>query len=423
MSADMDRTIARPWWRRRPARIGAAAIIALAVMAVVGVAVVGASKRSIRVPAETVTIDTVSQGIFHDLTPLRGTVVPHDIVYLDAEEGGQVEKVMARAGDMVKAGQPLIAFRNTQLELDVLDREGRLIESMTQLQAYDKQLQDTRLADEKAAAEIDFNIQRLGRAENRRRDLVVTGYVSGESVDQLRDELAYDQRLRPLQAQNNVRQDALRTQQAPEIRDELASLKQSLAITKGKLDSLVVTAPVAGQLTDLVQNVGENHNRGERLGQIVPNTGFKITAKVDEFYLGRVRAGQVAEIDINGATSKLHVERVYPEVKDNVFTVDLAFDGPTPAGLLPGQAVDGKLTLGGDQPALVLPAGAFLERTGGDWVMVVDPSGRRADRRRIRIGRRNTDQVEILGGLAPGERVITSDYTGFENADRVTLTR
>jgi HlyD family secretion protein len=386
-----------------------------------GAGFLGATQRSVRVSAATVTIDTAQRSLFHDLTPLRGKVVPHDVVYLDAQEGGQVQRVMARGGDMVVAGQPLIAFRNTELELDVLDREGRLVESITQLQSYEKQLEDGRLANERAAADIDYNIVRLGRAANRRVELSANGFIPVETSDQLRDELDYETRLRPLQARNNASEEALRLRQLPAIRAEIVSLRQSLTITHGKLANLVVRAPVGGQLTDLIQNVGENHNRGDRLGEIVPNTGFKVTATVDEFYLGRVRIGQTADADIDGRNWKLRAERVYPEVKDGVFTVDLAFVGPTPNGLQPGQAVEGKLALGGDRPALVLPAGAFLERSGGDWVMVVDPSGRFAERRRVRVGGRNAEQIEVLSGLRTGERVITSDYTGFEKVDRVNL--
>jgi HlyD family secretion protein len=423
MSTDMDRRIPRSRWRSRRILIGGALVVGLGVVAYLGASFFGATQRSVRVPATSVTIDTVQRGVFHDLTPLRGKVVPHDIIFLDAEEGGQVQRVMARGGDMVTAGQPLLAFRNTELELDVLDREGRLVESITQLQSYEKQLEDSRLANEKAAVQIDYILVRLGRAADRRRELSADGYIPVETSDQLRDELAYNVRLRPLQARTNAGEEALRLRQLPAIRAELVSLHKSLAITHGKLDNLVVKAPVSGQLASLIQNVGENHNRGDRLGEIVPNTGFKVTATVDEFYLGRVRVGQSADVDIDGRTWKLRAERVYPQVKDGVFTVDLAFEGPTPSGLRPGQAVEGKLSLGGDRPAVILPAGGFLERSGGDWVMVADAGGRFAERRRVKIGGRNAEQVEILSGLKPGDRVITSDYTGFEKVDRVNLAK
>ncbi len=423
MTDSMDRKLSKPLGLRR------FAVPAAAIAACIGLSVLAANLlmsgavRTARIPAAGVTIDTAQQGALHDFTPLRGKVAPKDEVYLDALEGGQVERIMAHAGDQVTVGQPLVTFRNTALELDVLEREGRLVESITQLQTYEKQLEDSRLANEKAAAEIDFNIVRLTRASARRSALVGRGSVSPEAEDQLNDELAYDHRLLPLQAQNNLRQDALRRRQLPEIHTQLANLQQSLTITRSKLDSLVLKAPVSGQLTDIVQNLGENRNRGDRLGEIVPATGFKIAAHVDEFYLGQVRVGQVADAGIDGATWKLKVERVYPQVKDGTFVVDLAFIGAAPANLLSGEAVNGTLSLGGDRPALILPAGAFLERTGGDWVMVVGPDGRSAVRRRIKIGRRNAEQVEILSGLKPGDRVITSDYSAIDRVDRVILTR
>lgn len=422
MTAGMDRQIKRPRWTRRRGLIviGAAAGCVLAGWA--AVSLIGA-KSSVRVPAAGVTIDTVQSGVFHDQAVLRAKAAPKDVIYLDALEGGQVERVLAHAGDMVREGQALVQFRNTQLELDVLDREGRLVESITQLQSYEKQLEDTRLANARVSAEIDYNIVRLNRAAARRDALLAKGFLSPEAHDQVHDELDYDRRLRPLQTESDRRQDALRQSQLPRIEAELNNLRDSLKITKSKLDDLIVRAPIAGRLTDVDLYVGQIRGRGERLGQIVPDTGFKLKAPIDEYYLDRVRVGQSGQIDLDGRTYPLRVTLVDPQVKDAVFQVELAFVGAAPTGLLPGQALEGRLSLGGDRRALILPAGGFLERTGGDWVMVADKSGRHALRRRIRLGRRNADQVEVLSGLIPGERVITSDYTGFEKVDRVDLTR
>jgi HlyD family secretion protein len=361
--------------------------------------------------------------VFHDFVILRAKVAPKDVVFLDALEGGQVEQVLAQAGDFVAAGQPLVKFRNTQLELEVLDREGRLSESITQLQAYEKQLEDARVANEKAAAQIDYDIVRLSRDAQRTDALIAKGFVPRQQFDQVHDQLDYSRRLQPLQADTNRKQEALRLRQLPQLRAELANLQQSLAVARSKLDSLVLRAPVAGKLADMHLNVGEMRNRGERLGQIVPDSGYKIEARVDEYYLDRVRPGQTGEVDISGRAWPLRVTRVDPQVKDATFLVELAFVGAMPSDVTSGQALDGRLTLGGDRPGLILPAGAFLEKSGGDWVMVVDGAGRHAEKRRVRLGRRSAEQVEVLSGLKPGERVITSDYTGFEKIERVTLTR
>jgi HlyD family secretion protein len=334
-----------------------------------------------------------------------------------------VQEVLAVAGDLVAVGQPLLRFRNTELELDVLDREGRLVESITQLQSYEKQLEDARVANEKAAAQIQYDITRLQRTAERRDALLARGYVTRDLHEQVHDELEHNRKLLPLQITSNGEQEALRRRQIPQIRSELATLQESLKVTRAKLDSLVVRAPVAGRLTDMDIKLGEIRTRGQRLGQIVPDTGFKLQAQIDEYYLDRVRTGQTGDVTIEDRQVPVRVTRVDPQVKNATFQVDLAFEGAMPRGLLPGQALEGRLTLGGDRPALILPAGPFLERTGGDWVMVADAGGDHADRRRIKIGRRSAEQVEVLSGLKPGERVITSDYTGFEKVDRVILAR
>jgi HlyD family secretion protein len=376
---------------------------------------------SLRMPAASVTIGVAQPGVFRDFVTLRAKVVPRDVVYLDALEGGQVSAVLAQAGDVVAAGQPLVKFRNTQLELEVLDREGRLSESITQLQAYEKQLADARVANEKAVAQIDYDIVRLEREAARADTLLRQGFLPRQK--QVQDELTLNRRLQPLQVSANREQELLRRRQLPQLRAELATLQASLVVARSKLDSLVVRAPVAGKLTDMHLNVGEIRNRGERLGQIVPDSGFKIEARVDEYYLDRLRIGQSGQVDVNGRAWPLRVTRVDPQVKDATFLVELSFTGPMPKDVLPGQALEGRLTLGDDRQALILPAGAFLERSGGDWAMVLAAGGRRADKRRIRIGRRNAEQVEVLAGIRPGERVITSDYTGFEKVERVVLTK
>jgi HlyD family secretion protein len=419
----MDRPITRPpLWRRRRALIGGGAVGGVLALLVLAVLAAGAV-TSVRVPAATVTIDTVQAGVFHDFVPMKGKAAPKDEVYLDALDGGQVAEVLARSGDQVSAGQPLVRFRNTALELDVLDREGRLVESITQLQTYEKELEQTRVANEKAAQEIAYNIVRLSRADARREPLLARGFVPREETDQLKDELAYDQRLAPVQAESNRRQEALRLAQLPQIAAEMATLKESLAVTRSKLDSLVLKAPVAGKLSEDELQVGQILKPGDRVGEVVPQAGFKAQADIDEYYLGRVAIGQTADVTLDGQSYPMVVTRVNPQVKDSTFQVELAFKGPQPAGLLPGEALDGKLAVGGDRRALLLPAGPFLERTGGDWVMVVSPDGGHAERRRIKLGARNADQVEVLAGLKPGERVITSDYAAFEKVGRVDLTR
>lgn len=397
---------------------GAGMAIGLVLLAVA--IVFGNNERTIRLAATSVTIATAKRGVFHDLIPLRGTVAALNTVYVDAPEGGRIQRVLAQAGDSVIAGQPLVDLTNTELELDVLDREGRLVESITQLQAYQTQLEQNRVANQKALAQIDYNIIDTRRALDRRKALLAQNLVPVEAVDQLQDQLNYESRLRPMQKQSNRTQEELRVRQLPQIGRQIQTLEQDVKITHGTLDDLVVRAPVSGRLTAMDLKIGQTLERDGRVAVITPGTGYKLSATVDEYYLGRVKEGQVADIEIGDATWPLRVNRVYPQVTDGSFAVDLAFIGEPP-GLLPGQNLQGKLTLGADRTGTILPAGAFLEVTGGDWVFVLSKDGRFARRQRIKVGRRSTEQVEVLRSLAPGERVIISDYTGLERIDRIDL--
>jgi HlyD family secretion protein len=417
----MDRPIRLPWWRRKLwLQWGIAAMVAVLLIAT-AVLFLGTPERSLRVAAASVTLGSVVQGPFRDFIPLRGKVVPMNTVYLDALEGGRVDRVLAQAGDTVSQGQPLVELSNTELELDVLDREGRLVESITQMQAYETQLEQNRVANQKALAQIDYDVTRLRRSLDRRTILAADDAEPVEVKDQVQDELNHDLTVRPMQAESNLNQEALRVHQLPQIHSQLVKLQQDLKITHGKLDNLTVRAPVTGRLTAMDLKVGEHRNRGERFGEITPETGFKLAAEVDEYYLGRVQNGQTADIEIADKAWTLKVTRVYPKVTNGMFTVDFAFQGDTPVGLLPGQALQGKLALGLDRTATILPAGAFLDRSGGDWIFVLARDGRSALRRTIKIGRRNTEQVEVLNGLAVGEQAIISDYTGLERIDRIDL--
>jgi HlyD family secretion protein len=418
----MDSPILRPWWRRPKwvrAGIAAGAIMLIAAAATM---FLGKAERSLRIEGEKITIAEVKRGAFHDFIPLRASVVALDTIYLDALEGGRVERVLAQPGDIVTAGQPLVELSNTQLELDVLDREGRLIESLTQLQTYETNLEQIRITNQKALAQIEYDIVRLERSLSRRKQLASRGLESAESREALEDELAHQKKLQPMQDETNRKQEELRQRQLPQIHAQMEKLQRDLQITHGKLANLRVVAPATGRLTAMDLKVGQNRNRGERFAEITPETGYKLTAAVDEYYLGRVRNGQTADVDIDGKRWRLSVARIYPQVKDGSFAVDLQFSGRAPEGLLPGQALQGKLSLGEDREAVLLPAGAFLERTGGDWIFLLDKDGRVAHRRTIKVGRRSPEQVEVLGNLSPGDRVIVSDYSTFERIERIDIT-
>ena len=412
----MDTPVPLRWWRRWQWKAAGVTIFLLAAGALLAALFDG--ERSLRIERDKLTISTVTQGTFHDFIPLRARLVPRETIYLDAIEGGRVEQVLVEPGDLVEKDQPLVRLSNTELELVVLDREARLIESITQLQARQSALEQSRLDNAKQLATIEYNIVRLERSMARYNK--ATSFEPVKERDSVADELAYNRRLQPIQLESNDRQEALRVRQLPQIAAQLEKLHQDVEITRAKLASLLVRAPVAGRMTAIDLKVGENRNRGERLGELTPESGFKVVAAVDEYYLGRLRTGQTATGEIGTREFPLAIERVYPQVRDGSFTVDLKFTSAAPPDLSPGQAVQGKFSLGTATTAILLPVGPFLQQSGGDWVLVLDDDSV-AHRRRIRVGRRNIEQLEILGGLEPGDRVITSDYTGYNGVDRIDI--
>jgi HlyD family secretion protein len=378
-------------------------------------------ERVLRVEASKLTVSSVAMAPFHDFIPVRGQVEPLSTVALDAVQGGRVEEVLAEAGQKVVAGQPLIRLSEPSLELEAIARETQIIEQINNQRSLELNFEQTKTNDAKAVVDAEYNIIRLNRQVARRQPLAAQGFASQETLDQSADELAYQQRLRKIAA-DALERDAAVIRRSQDLIDQTAArLEANLAAAKGQLDALTIRAPADGLLTSLDAHLGEEKSRGQHLGQIDRDGGFKVTMQVDEFYLARVKPGQRVAATIDGARGDLLVTKVYPQVKEGVFGIDLAWRGGAPAGLRRGQTVQGKLRLGDDAPAVVLPAGPFLETSGGAWVFVLDRDGNGAMRRAVKLGRRTTEAVEVLSGLAPGDRVVTSDYTGFERIDRLAL--
>lgn len=414
----MDEVLRQNWLRRH--RRGAALALALMVAAVaLIVATRPFATPSLAVAMGEVVIARAERGVFRDTTGLQGRIEPRDTIYLDVAEGGRVGRLFVRSGDHVVEGQPLVEFTNTTLELEILSQEARLIESITQLQGYQQQLEQDRSENAQALALTRYDRTRVDRDLGRTLPLAARGFVPAKTIDSLKDELRSVADRQAIQEARSRRQARLSARQQPQIDAQLATLGKSLEVTRAKLGDLTVRAPAAGRLSAFDVKLGEHRNRGDRLGEIALDTGFRVSARVDEYYLGRVRVGQQAEVE--GRRGALVVSRIYPEVADGAFRVDLDFVRGEPSGLVAGEAVRGRLSLGADRPALLLPAGAFLDASGGRWVFVLAPGGDRAERRPIRIGRRNADQVEILAGLAPGDRVITSSYDGWDSYRRINL--
>jgi HlyD family secretion protein len=403
------------------AQLGAASLVML-VAILIGIRLIaGSGEKTLRIPKAQLTVATVEQGIFHDLIPLRAQVEPRETLFIDAIDGGRVDRVLVEPGDRVQQGQPLIELSNTNLALSVIQQESQLNQAMSQLQQNEIALEQNDLANDRAQAEIDYNLVKLQRSATRREALVAGGATSREDRDDVVDQLAYYRRLQPIQAASSKRQSDMRERLLPDIHRQLQNLRSNLEVVEGKLAALIIRAPVAGVVTAIDLKVGELRNPGERLAEVTPESGMKLSADIDEYYLARVHGGQSATVDVDGTPLNATVHRVSPQVKNGQFSVDLDFAGKSPANLVAGETAQGRLQLGGDSQARILPVGPFLDRTGGDWVFVLAKDGKSAQRTRIRVGRRTSEQLEVLGGLAPGARVITSDYTGLDRADRIVL--
>jgi HlyD family secretion protein len=422
----MDRPLAIPrlsfvrWPLLTKVSIVSAAVI---IAALAGIRLIaGSGEWIVRVPQAQLTVATVEAGVFHDLIALRARVEPRETVYIDAADGGRVDRVLVEAGDRVLKSQPLIELSNSNLAMSVIQQESQLNQAISQLQQNEIALEQNALTNERALAEVEYQLVKLERSTTRRESLVAGGALSKEERDDVADELAYYRRLHPIQTASSRRQSDLRDRLLPDIHRQLGNLRSNLDVVQGKLAGLIIRAPVEGIVTAIDLKVGEHRNPGERLAEVTPEAGMKLTAEIDEYYLARVRAGQTASVDFDGTGVNATVRRVSPQVRNGQFAIDLDFDGSGPANLVAGETAQGRLQLGGDTPARILPVGPFLERTGGEWVFVTAKDGKSAQRRRIKIGRRTAEQLEILGGLEAGERVVTSDYTGLDRADRIVIT-
>jgi HlyD family secretion protein len=412
----MDQRIVQPLVT--PLRLGVAlAALLLAALAIYAYREFGVL-RTLSIGAERVTVSRVSYDTFREYIPVTGNVVPRTTVYLDAVEGGQITAVHVEEGALVTRGQPLVTFKNTNLELQVIGAEAQLTEQLNYLSTTRQNFEQSRLRNQRELIDIEYQVDRLARELARRQPLLATGGAAKSQVDDLEAELARYRRLRdPVQRQLELDEEFGATQ-LTRMNDALDSLNKSLAIARSNLSNLVIVAPIDGQLTSLEANSGESKARGQRVGQVDEQHAFKVSAFVDEFYLSRVIVGQLAEVEIDGERYELEVAKEYPGVRDRQFQIDLAFVGAPPQ-MRRGQTVRMRLEIGQPADTLVLANGAFYEDTGGQWVFVVEESSGFAVRRPVRFGRRNPEGVEVLQGLRDGERVITSSYEGLERFDRI----
>ncbi|WP_262408556.1 efflux RND transporter periplasmic adaptor subunit [Sphingomonas sp. JC676] len=381
------------------------------------------SGSSQTVGADHVTISSVTRGTFDDFIPLRARVTPLLTVYIDAVEGGRVEKMLVEDGATLAKGQPIALLSNAELQLSTLARQTEVEQQINNMRSQELALAQTRLSNERAVLAAETALDKAKRQYDREKPLAARGFVPSKQFDDTSADYKLARRNLDALKRSQTTDERLQGSQLSQQAAAAQSMQSGLAIARANLDALQLRAPVAGQLSGFSVQVGQSLQRGERVGQIDSPGRNKLIAGVDEFYLGRVQIGQQARLDWAGKTFAAKVTKIYPQVQNGQFQVDLQFIGTEPTQIQRGQTMQARLTLGDPAPALLIPNGAFYNETGGNWIFVVTPDGGTAVKRTVRLGRRNSEFVEVLEGLEAGEKVLTSPYTGYADKDRLDLTK
>jgi len=393
---DMPLARSRPWRRYLPY-----ALLGMLLLGVASWLLLQRSKGHVyRLPLNRVTIATVTAGPFDDYVAVRGTVAPLIIDYLTTDQGGTVKQVLVEDGATVKRGQKLIILSNPALQLQVA--------------AQQITFEQTRFKYQHDLLDIEHQISQLKSNLARDKILLDGNAIAPSTYQQEQEDYQYSLKLRDATIASR---DAEQRVRATQLIGQAADAQADIA--NAGVDALIVRAPMDGQLTALDAEVGQSKTQGAVLGQVNSADRFKLTALVDEFYLGHMSVGQESLFTIDSRGFRAKVAKVYPQVINGTFKVDLHFEGDAPPDIHVGQAIDLKLELGGASQAVLVANGPFYQDTGGNWAFVVSPDGTYAERRNIRLGRRNPDYVEVVDGLKPGERLIVSGYEGFQKTDRV----
>ena len=415
----MDRPIEKKFWSAR--RITWLVIGAVMTLAPLFVFVLADHSVRLNVQRERITVSTVARGPFQEYISLRGSVAPIKTIFLDAVEGGRVEKIFLEEGSIVEQGDSILQLSNPDLELNVMNQEANLFEQLNDFQNIRINLDQQTITRQNQLIEIEHSLQTAERDFTRDNKLIEKDLVPRQDYEKSREDVAYWRTRRDFMIKTLEQDSLYRIGQIAQLETSVERLRMNLEAVKRNLDNLTLRAPVSGQLTLLDAEIGELKSKGQRLGQIDVMSGYKVRASIDEFYIARVIRGQEADCELSGSGYGLTVQKVYPEVREGKFEVDMDFTGQVPDGIRVGQSIQCKLALGGLSEAGLLPKGGFYQGSGGNWVFVVDRSGEYAVRRPIKIGRQNIEFFEVLEGLEPGEQVVTSSYDNYMQIEKLII--
>ena len=414
----MDRQIEKKSFLSRYAwYIAAAAALAALLVWIV----LGTTASTMTIDATDITISDVTRGKFDDYVRLNGQVLPIQVVQISPEEGGIVREKVVEEGTRVRKGDVILRLSNSNLDLQILNAEAELAEKQNLLRNTQVAMQQDRLNNRTEQATLDTDCDRKRRAYEQNARLYKERLISKEVYLQSREDYKLARRKQSLISQR-LKQDSLyRHVQMAQMEDNLDNMRKNVLLVRDRKNKLEVRSAIDGELGLLDVELGQNIAAGQNIGQINDLSDFKVQAQIDEHYIDRVRPGLSASFSRGGKTYLLRVRKVYPEVRNGTFRTDFVFVGERPAQMRSGQTFYVELALGKSQQATLIPRGTFFQTTGGNWIFVLDKSGRKAYRRNISIARQNPQYYEVTDGLEPGECVITSGYEAFKDNEVLVI--
>ncbi len=415
----MDKKIEKKKWP--PKRIAAYSIGGFLIVAVAYNLIFADGSRKLNVQGERISISEVIFDDYIDYIPVDGTVQPLRTVTLDAIEGGRVEKKYTLGGTMIDQGDTILRLANHNMMMAFLEQETRASDLINNLQTTRINLQRNRYTNKKIISDLNYDVAQAKDRLERNKALYNEKLISEQEYFDLKrnfDKLVAN---RSLELENMKLDSIYMRAQIAQLERTLAQTQRNLEFNRQNLKNLLIIAPLTGLLSSIDQEVGESVAPGQNIGQIDDVQGFKVRAFIDEHYISKVFPGLMGSFDFAGSQHHLEITRVYPEVTNGQFRVDLRFPDATPPGIRRGQTLQIRLELSDPKKALMIPRGGFFQKTGGNWIFVVDESGEFATRRDIRTGRQNSRYYEVLGGLEEGEKVVVSSYEGYDKIEKLVI--
>ena len=415
----MDRIIAKKKWSTK--RILTIAGIAAIVLLIAGSIYFTSGGNKLNVETDRITISDVTKGPFQVTIPVNGVVMPVSTIYLDAMEGGRVEEKYVEDGTVMKKDQPIMRLSNTDLELNLVNQETSVYNLLTQMQiARNAALQNT-TTKLNQMTDVENDLKEAERIHTLDKKLYDQKVIGLQEYQQAKNKYDYQVAKKKLTEQLLSQDSTSNKQQFNQAQQSYNGSQNALAVMRQKVGDLIVRAPVDGQLTSLDAEIGQNKNKGERLGQIDVLSGFKVRVDVDEHYISQVYNGLEGKFTFADKDYTLKIKKVYTQVTNGRFQVDMSFEGNVPQGIRRGQTLQILLALSDETQAVLVPKGGFYQQTGGNWIFLVSADGKMAVRKDIQLNRQNTDYYEVVSGLKPGDKVVTSSYDNYDKMQELIL--